>query len=355
MRPNPRVAIVTKSFVNKMLKVSDSAKKQAESAVSDKEAHMIGERMAVVARNFFPEVRLIKMEELYNCQTRNRNIFSDIDLVLPVGGDGTFLSCAYFIPKNTKVIFGVNSNPKKSLGFLLGMPFEEPWEQKVEELFTSISNGNFELFHRKRFLVHSPQLRNFCGNEFSSKGEALIGLNDLFFSSYNQAQTSRYHFTNGDKTDQNVRSTGCLIYTGSGSSAWAFGMNKVPDHTIGHILDYLKLPKTNIKELQKHLHQSFIFPSKLQRLAFKHREPTILSKDFEEQGFGKRFAIENLTFEGCLSVDGFEYFLDYGERLTVELADVEHDLLCLRPNACKDEECVRKVQDGFGLQSTHKP
>ncbi len=333
---------MAKSFVNKMIKQSASTKAKPEAIVSDQAAYLIGQRMDAVARSFFPHTQLFRLEELYNSQTRNMHIFDDFDMVIPIGGDGTFLSCAYFIPNNKKVIFGVNSNPQKSLGFLLGMHFEEPFERKCERLFEDLVQGNFELFHRKRFLVHSPQLRDFCGAaEYSADTYALIGLNDLFFSSYNQAQTSRYAFIHDEKRDQSVRSTGCLIYTGSGSSAWAFGMNKVPNQTVEHILDYLQLPRERAAEVQAYLQDKHTFSCRRQKLAFKHREPTILNQELSEQGYGKQFLIENLTHEACVSIDGFEYFLDYGERLEVSLAPVERDLLCLRPVSCQGEESLK--------------
>lgn len=332
MRTNPRLAIVTKNFVNKTLKFAQYPTDQSPNLLIDKEANRIGLEVQKTALKYFQNVDIFPLDELYNSSGRNLRIFDNYDFIIPVGGDGTFLSCAYFIPNNKKVIFGINSDPKRSLGFLLEMKYGENFEKRLESVFQGIQSGNFELFHRKRFLVNSPELKRFCENNHGQE-QALIGLNDLFFGNYNQAQTSRYHFRFDGERVENVRSTGCLIYTGSGSSAWAYGMNKIPDQTMEYVLEYLEKSKEELKGVQKYVQDKFTFPPKIQKLAFKHREPTILNGEFMEQGYGKSFGIVNLSHEGCVAVDGFEYLLGFGETLDVDLAPVDQDLLCLKLNS----------------------
>lgn len=46
----------------------------------------------------------------------------NVDLVVSLGGDGTFLKTASLINQNTLPIFGVNTDPTRSVGHLTSIP-----------------------------------------------------------------------------------------------------------------------------------------------------------------------------------------------------------------------------------------
>ncbi len=46
----------------------------------------------------------------------------NVDLVVSLGGDGTFLKTASLINSNTLPIFGVNTDPTRSVGHLTSIP-----------------------------------------------------------------------------------------------------------------------------------------------------------------------------------------------------------------------------------------
>lgn len=48
--------------------------------------------------------------------------FQNIDLVMSLGGDGTFLKTASMISSNQMPIFGVNTDPTRSVGHLTSIP-----------------------------------------------------------------------------------------------------------------------------------------------------------------------------------------------------------------------------------------
>lgn len=69
------------------------------------------------------------------------------DLIVPVGGDGTFLLASNLIGDNTKPIMGINSDPEFSEGFLLLSP---KYSNNIPEIFERLKLGNFKYFMRSR-------------------------------------------------------------------------------------------------------------------------------------------------------------------------------------------------------------
>ncbi|MDO8517587.1 MAG: NAD(+)/NADH kinase, partial [Nanoarchaeota archaeon] len=62
--------------------------------------------------------------------------FKDIDLVISIGGDGTFLSASHFI--DNQLILGVNNNVAQSEGALCSIDLI-----KLEEKISKIIQGNY--------------------------------------------------------------------------------------------------------------------------------------------------------------------------------------------------------------------
>lgn len=48
--------------------------------------------------------------------------FQNVDLVMSLGGDGTFLKAAGMVNSNKMPIFGVNTDPSRSVGHLTSIP-----------------------------------------------------------------------------------------------------------------------------------------------------------------------------------------------------------------------------------------
>lgn len=66
---------------------------------------------------------------------------------MPVGGDGTFLLAANLIFDNKKPIMGINSNPKKSEGYLLLPP---KYTRNIREIFEMLRAGRYNIVMRRR-------------------------------------------------------------------------------------------------------------------------------------------------------------------------------------------------------------
>ncbi|MBS3172546.1 NAD(+)/NADH kinase [Candidatus Woesearchaeota archaeon] len=141
-------------------------------------------------RNFFV-LRADRLIEKY---------FENIDLIITVGGDGTFIRAASFVKEIP--IIGINSESEHSEGALLSLD-----EHDIKFLG--------EILDDKHKIKKIPRIKvKINGKELSN-----LALNEIYFGSLNQFHTSKYSINfNGLKEEQ--RSSGVLVATASGSTAW---------------------------------------------------------------------------------------------------------------------------------------
>lgn len=72
------------------------------------------------------------------------------DLVIPIGGDGTFLLASNLIKDNTKPILGINSDPSSSEGRLL-LPAK--YTNDIKSIFDRLRCGSYKILMRSRIRV----------------------------------------------------------------------------------------------------------------------------------------------------------------------------------------------------------
>lgn len=125
--------------------------------------------------------------------------FNQIDLVITIGGDGAFSRAANFIEGDISII-GINSEPESSEGALLSLH-----ENEIEKL-KEIIQGKFNFILRERLDV-------------KINGKLLRPAAEAYFGSLYQYHTSRYLIDFNNKKEEQ-RSSGVLVTTGTGSSAW---------------------------------------------------------------------------------------------------------------------------------------
>lgn len=125
--------------------------------------------------------------------------FSRYDLIITVGGDGTFLEAAR--QAKEEIVWGVNSDPSWSVG-----------------RFCSGNPKNFEILLDK-ILAGKARVRKFSrlSLSFSDGTRPMNVLNDLLICHHNPGAMSRYYLTVG-RTREEQRSSGVWIATAAGSS-----------------------------------------------------------------------------------------------------------------------------------------
>jgi NAD+ kinase len=217
------------------------------------------------------KVSLIKLSELKKSDISNK------DLIITIGGDGTFLKVSHFL--NEQPILGINSEPEKSEGALTSMK-----ESEIDKL-KEILQGRFRTIQRQRAAV---KINNTLIDEHA--------LNDVYAGASNQFHTSRYVINfKGNKEEQ--RSSGVLIVTGSGSTAWYKSAHGKP------------------------------FSHDEKKLKFKIREPyfgnlfkpKILDGELAE---GEKMLLESRRHEGgVIAIDSNKtYQFNFGDTAEIELS-----------------------------------
>jgi len=124
----------------------------------------------------------------------------DKDLVITLGGDGTFVEAGNLIEDS--FIIGINSHPNSSEGALTSLSIEE-----IDEL-KKILKGEFKILEKQRAKI---KLNGRVLDEYA--------VNEVYIGAENQFHSSRYTLIyRGKKEEQ--RSSGVIVSTGVGSRAW---------------------------------------------------------------------------------------------------------------------------------------
>lgn len=197
------------------------------------------------------------------------------DLVITVGGDGTFLRTSHHVVD--QLMIGVNSAPKASVGALCSITLNEfPKKLKL------ILDGKFKVrkFNRMEVRVNKKKLRT-------------LALNDILYCNTCPAGTSRYIIKVG-KQKEDHRSSGVWIATAAGSTAAIRAAG-------GKILPHFS------QDLQYLVREPYQGTQKKYRLCRGTFKP------------GKKFELINQTMNAALYLDGMHSIhpLHYGDHITI--------------------------------------
>jgi NAD+ kinase len=143
---------------------------------------------------------ILKNADMVKITDLKEQHFKDKDLIITIGGDGTFIKAASFI--TSQYILGINSEPEFSEGALTSIN-----ESEIDFL-NALLKDNFKVKEIQRIQV--------LKNNLSLKQ---LALNEVYIGTLYQFDTSRYKIKL-DNHEEEHRSSGVLIATPSGSGAW---------------------------------------------------------------------------------------------------------------------------------------
>ena len=141
----------------------------------------------------------------YNLADRDKlkhDQFLNRDLIIAVGGDGTFLRAAQFVDSQT--ILGVNADVNSKEGFFMSSD-KSDFEQILKKILC-----------RKISIKKFPRLETFVNN----KKIEMLALNELFIGPKKAYHAAKYILKLGGKKERQ-KSSGVLATTPAGSYAWA--------------------------------------------------------------------------------------------------------------------------------------
>jgi NAD+ kinase len=140
------------------------------------------------------EIKIISFNDL-----KKKDILN-VDLVITIGGDGTFVKAAHLVEDS--FILGINSSPDTSEGALTSVNINEINELK------KLDKKDFRIIER-------PRAEVILNNKILEEK----AVNEVYIGASSQFHSSRYKIKFKDKEEEQ-RSSGIIVSTGTGSSAW---------------------------------------------------------------------------------------------------------------------------------------
>lgn len=210
--------------------------------------------------------------------------FSSFDLIISVGGDGTFIRTSHLL-KETPIL-GINSDSETSEGVLMSLK-----ENELERL-KEILSGKFEIFSRERIQI----IKN---GKLIDKN----ALNEVFVGAEKQFHTLKYEILFNGKNELQ-RSSGILVVTPSGSTAWYKSAGGKP------------FTEDKLKFLIREPYFGRLFNPKLLAGEINNKEKIILRCERRE--------------DGIISIDSnLVYDFNFGDVVEIEMSDFPLRVLSL--------------------------
>ncbi|CAH1117127.1 unnamed protein product [Phaedon cochleariae] len=273
----------------------------------------------------------VKVVNRFNC---TGDKVDEADIIIPTGGDGTFLLAASMVMDNKKLVVGFNSDPNRSEGYLC---LPKRYSTNIQEAIERLQEGKFEWLLRSRIrttLVVSDDdnlVPSFL-HEFDSdsntifKSKAIrkngrynilpvLALNEVFVGEKLSARVSHLQMRlNGSMENTNIKCSGICVSTGTGSTSWHSSINRLPVQSVAELLRLIDINSAEGKDslatvLSDTYNKSLIFPPDDQKMGYTIRDLISAGvwpqpKGIKSRGFASKIEIKSNCFDACLVVDG---------------------------------------------------
>ena len=213
--------------------------------------------------------RLVKREFLTSTLCKNA------DLIIVVGGDGTFLRTAQKIFDNTPIL-SVSSDTKYNEAF---------YSRSIPEDFCN----KFDKIMKNKFKIKKLQRLQ---AKINGKVVKTLALNEIFIGNSKPYHTSRYVLKIKNKQEFQ-KSSGIIITTISGNSGWAKSASKkelkIPKNCFGYVIREAYFGKLTKPKLL----QGFLKTSETIKINSEmHEGILVMDSSYEEHKLTDRFKAE---------------------------------------------------------------
>ncbi|XP_006614914.1 NAD kinase 2, mitochondrial-like isoform X1 [Apis dorsata] len=275
--------------------------------------------------------------KLINRKNLKASNFAWADLILPIGGDGTFLLASNMIFDNKKPIIGINSCPEKSEGYLMS-PMK--YTESISEIFEMLRAGYYKVIMRRRIRTtikgdniwdvpfHTHEKGRIADgekfymreqNEVSSNLPKVrrlpwLALNEVFIAETLSAKTSSLLISIDDENKYHlVKSSGLCITTGTGSTSWYKSINSVNPQIVQEILTLLNNEKqfTNeeIDKICSTFNNSLYFDAEESKLCYVVRDMIVndlwpVPKSIHHRKFCNKLTVRSQCYDASIVLDG---------------------------------------------------
>ncbi|XP_065834739.1 NAD kinase 2, mitochondrial-like [Oscarella lobularis] len=241
------------------------------------------------------------------------------DVVVSAGGDGTMLLTAAKIPNKRKPLIGINTDPQRSQGQLCMVRKEGV---NVQDDLTAVFEDRFRWKLRQRIRVDVTDIGASIGR---NKQPFVLALNEVFLGESDPSQTSYLEvvINGGDRRKQ--KSSGMVVCTGSGSTAWAYNIGRVTDSQVQKVLEAAgvqNLSSQFVQEVCEKHNRSLVYDPSEMRMAFAVRD--CIAKGIfglkEPYGIAERIQVRSRCKDARLVVDaGWSCPFNDGASATLEM------------------------------------
>ncbi|KOC68376.1 NAD kinase domain-containing protein 1, partial [Habropoda laboriosa] len=337
----------------------DQLKLKLRERGSDYEAMLASHMSTKAVKSQVTEV-LKKMNieyKIINRESLDHSNFIWADLILPIGGDGTFLLASNMIFDNKKPIIGINSYPERSEGFLMLPP---KYTKNISEIFEKLKAGDYNVIMRSRirttitgdnvwdvpfhthekdnqstsysnrFYVEKPK-KEVPNNVTKERRLPWLALNEVFVAETLSARTSSLllKFDNKDKYHF-VKSSGLCVSTGTGSTSWYKSINSVSPQIVQDILSLVNQKKEfsnkDIEQICITFNNSLQYSAEDLRLCYAIRDMIVTdiwpipTKSLRPRGFCNKLTIRSQCYDACIVLDGgIAYPFSFGTSAVLEV------------------------------------
>lgn len=237
---------------------------------------------------------------------------SETDLVISAGGDGTFLAAASVVTDQTPII-GINTDPIGSEGHLCVGGKAPP-----RDLINRLVSGNLNWVQRSRIRV-TVVTKDGKNSIFSmmkpkqSKKVTNLALNEVFIGEDEAAKVSTYNISIDDSQTVKQKSSGLIVSTGTGSTSWYLGMNRIDENATTSVLEALQslginvpITRNLVEKVVNTVNDKIPFEPDHPSFAFSIREPIFNAtyKRTATRGFARKIRLESRCTNGYLVLDG---------------------------------------------------
>ncbi|XP_057334344.1 NAD kinase 2, mitochondrial [Microplitis mediator] len=300
------------------------------------------EKNKIVERKLVDTLEKNQIEyKITNRFTIEQAHFDWAELIIAVGGDGTFLLGANLIIDNKKPIFGINSDPDSSEGYLM---LDRRYTNDIPKIFKLLNAGDYEFVMRTRIRVtiqgeknqiwqptfHMHEKNHIVGqsncqvnsNQVLDSDSQVsdqrklpwLALNEVFIGEALSAKTSLLEIRIDDEENYHkFKSSGICVSTGTGSSAWYKAINSLTPQTVKEILNVAsptnKYTDKEIDKISSDYNNSLQFLSDDVRMSYAIRDIILndiwpLPKTIKPRAFCNRLTIRSQCYDAGLVLDG---------------------------------------------------
>ncbi|XP_032591368.1 NAD kinase 2, mitochondrial isoform X3 [Drosophila grimshawi] len=319
------------------------------------------------------EQRIVQSFQNVGCEVKlsssslSKDVMNWADVIVPVGGDGTFLLSAnrasplFALSQQKTPIVGFNSDPQHSEGRLM---LPKHYSENPADAVERIKSGDFKWIHRTRIRTTflgsngtipestdlfrhttvkmeqvdtSPEmLDKHMAGKYKAKMKRVLpylALNEVFIGEHLSARVSLLQLVLDHQDVVNkTKCSGLCVSTGTGSTSWHTSINRITSSNVDDLLQSLPSSdspvvlqlRENVEEIAQRYNQGLLFAPDDPRLCYSIREQicvgvwpspkTFKARDFVQSVFIKSHCIDaNLVIDGSISYpfnDGAKVLLE---------------------------------------------